>query len=470
MKRRPSTRKGRQEQFRRSSTDFSLDSSNVFSSPELPERPTPSPRHHELHCNDTLDNVASGISKQLENVRTKAFPIVANEYVKNNPQAAEKEKDNAQESSKINLSKDEMSESDVSSKVEAAVPSVVKKTATKTEVGEKISKADGVGYDVAKTSKLSLFSDEVFESDMSAKNEVMSVERAQTKEDVQDVPKGSDNTFKNDTRTADEGKPSMATLFEDDLFKSNVLDKTNASQIANVPTDRASTENRPKRSLFADDLFKSNVESEVASHIKNVETDEQIQNVATEIAGSVSKYSEKTDAAEKLPNLSFFKDDDDYDDLFSSGTKTTETKTSQSATKPSSLNIKPEKQSSLFGSRQFDDDDDGDDLFRSASESKPVSKVVTGSLFEDDDGLFGSRKPAVKTDNFASPEFESDLFADDDSPDIFSSKKLPPKSNLLKKSLFDDDLEDEDDIFAESTSGSSVALPKPSGKCFDVLL
>lgn len=47
-----------------------------------------------------------------------------------------------------------------------------------------------------------------------------------------------------------------------------------------------------------------------------------------------------------------------------------------------------------------------------------------------------------------------DIFNDgDDMEEVFSAKKLPPpKSNLIKKSLFDDDLDDEDDIFGSGPS------------------
>lgn len=106
---------------------------------------------------------------------------------------------------------------------------------------------------------------------------------------------------------------------------------------------------------------------------------------------------------------------------------------------------------SLFDSPDTDDDED---IFKTKESTnlakKPVAKVVTENLFDDDDGLFGSRKPALKTDNFASPELKSDIF-DDDADDIFSSKKLPPRSDMIKKSLFDDDAED-DDIFGGSSA------------------
>lgn len=82
--------------------------------------------------------------------------------------------------------------------------------------------------------------------------------------------------------------------------------------------------------------------------------------------------------------------------------------------------------------------------------------MVTANLFDDDDGLFGSRKPTAK----APADYKPDLFEDAEE-DIFSAVKLPPKSNLIKKSLFDDD-PDEDDIFGE---GTSTGQSKESGKC-----
>lgn len=113
---------------------------------------------------------------------------------------------------------------------------------------------------------------------------------------------------------------------------------------------------------------------------------------------------------------------------------------------------------------------DKDDLWKthavkkedSQASKKPLkSKVVTGDLFADDDGLFGSRKPLTNVDNSASSNFKSDIFDDDeDGDDIFSTKKLKPKTDLMKKSLFDDD-EDEGDIFGAS---STVSVSKRVGE------
>lgn len=109
-----------------------------------------------------------------------------------------------------------------------------------------------------------------------------------------------------------------------------------------------------------------------------------------------------------------------------------------------------EASKSLFDSP----DSDSDDMF------KDKSKVVTGDLFAKDDGLFGTRKPPLKKSDTI------DIFNDGDDMDgdIFSVKKLPPKSDLIKKSLFDDDLDDEDDIFGSSS------VKTTTGQCFFVYL
>lgn len=105
-----------------------------------------------------------------------------------------------------------------------------------------------------------------------------------------------------------------------------------------------------------------------------------------------------------------------------------------------------ETSKSLFDSP----DSDSDDMFK-----VDKLKVVTGDLFAKDDGLFGTRKPPLKKSDTI------DIFNDgDDVEDIFSGRKLPPKSDIIKKSLFDDDLDDEDDIFG---AGS---VKTTTGQCF----
>lgn len=100
------------------------------------------------------------------------------------------------------------------------------------------------------------------------------------------------------------------------------------------------------------------------------------------------------------------------------------------------LFTKEDKKASLFDSP----DSDSDDMFNTDK-----TKIVTGDLFAKDDGLFGTRKPPLKKSDTI------DIFNDgDDMEEIFSAKKLPPKSDIIKKSLFDDDLDDEDDIFGSS--------------------
>lgn len=102
-----------------------------------------------------------------------------------------------------------------------------------------------------------------------------------------------------------------------------------------------------------------------------------------------------------------------------------------------------EEKASLFDSP----DSDSDDMFRAEPKRTDKAKVVTGDLFAKDDGLFGTRKPALRKSDTI------DIFNDgDDMEDIFSAKKLPPKSDIIKKSLFDDDLDDEDDIFGSGSA------------------
>lgn len=100
----------------------------------------------------------------------------------------------------------------------------------------------------------------------------------------------------------------------------------------------------------------------------------------------------------------------------------------------------PKATSALFDSP----DSDSEDMFK---------KVVTGDLFGKDDGLFGTRKAVTAPPALLKKTETIDIFNDDgdDLEDVFSAKKLPPKSDLIKKSLFDDDLDD-DDIFGAGSS------------------
>lgn len=94
-------------------------------------------------------------------------------------------------------------------------------------------------------------------------------------------------------------------------------------------------------------------------------------------------------------------------------------------------------------------DDDFEDLpEKTASNISVVVRKVT-SVVEAIDEL---KQPHISSDKIESEEYKQrGLFDDDEFDDIFSSNKVPPKSNILKESLFnDDDLDDDDDIFGLS--------------------
>lgn len=356
---------------------------------------------------------------------------------------------------------------------------------------EKQSESFNTSNDI-KQPKLNLFEENLFSSDDIFKKSgdgTSSKAENIVKDQKQNVSK--DLIKKDILNAGNDNKQPKLNLFEDNLFSSDdIFKKSEDSTLSkaentvkdkekqNVPKDLTKKNiKQPKRNVFEDNLFSNDalqkVDNEISNRVKNVHTDEEIQEVITDVASKFLKSNVKKTEVEKS---SLFKDDD-YDDLFAEttknkvstsignttkssvlDTKSTETKASTNLKQPLNLNIKSDTNKSLFESPESDDDN----LFR--TENPKQSKGVAGSLFEDDDGLFGTRKPAVKTDNFASPIFEDDLFGDDDSNDIFSAKKLPPKSNLLKKSLFDDDADD-DDIFAESSSSIGAgAVSKPSGK------
>lgn len=67
------------------------------------------------------------------------------------------------------------------------------------------------------------------------------------------------------------------------------------------------------------------------------------------------------------------------------------------------------------------------------------------------------RSSFVQTDNFASPEFIKEDLSEEEEEDVFSGKKLPPQSDIFKRSSVDDD--DEDLLVnAELNKGSKVNM------------
>lgn len=66
------------------------------------------------------------------------------------------------------------------------------------------------------------------------------------------------------------------------------------------------------------------------------------------------------------------------------------------------------------------------------------------------------RSSFVKTDNFASPEFiKENLSEDEEGEDVFSEKKLPPQSDMLKRSTLDDD---EEDLLEEESKDKKTGI------------
>ncbi|KAK4885466.1 hypothetical protein RN001_001737 [Aquatica leii] len=97
-----------------------------------------------------------------------------------------------------------------------------------------------------------------------------------------------------------------------------------------------------------------------------------------------------------------------------------------------------------------------DDLF--AEKEKDVLSLVKKVVSIEE----VSKQSVINTDNFASDDYKQlNLFDDSEDFDgIFSTNKLPPKSNILSKSLFDND----DDDYGGDVFGTTSSFTKISSK------
>lgn len=97
----------------------------------------------------------------------------------------------------------------------------------------------------------------------------------------------------------------------------------------------------------------------------------------------------------------------------------------------------------------------------STSESNQNSKNGSNFLSFATENLIHSdvarRSSFIETDNFASPEFikEDNLF-DEDNEDVFSEKKLPPQSDILKRSTLVDD--EDEELLVEAVPDKSQGI------------
>lgn len=258
------------------------------------------------------------------------------------------------------------------------------------------------------------------------------------------VPTASTESVEEDWLRSSVLESEVKMKTDDDDWFTKSLDPPKAPTSETVVADQSreeadsNTSNAKTNKTIESKLFDSDDDNKVSDAVTHSES-------KVDFTGNI--FGSKTETKTYLHSTLFDDDVDEVPDV---------SKQSPPKKDPGEDKSKMEPKKSL-NSKLFDDDEDDDDLFASISSQKSTEKK--------------QKTEAVKTTKSVSIKAAAkSLFSDDDSDpdDLFGTKskkgkvkvesgKKPTVAKPKKTGLFDDDDDDEDDIFASKTPKQRVA-------------